>query len=59
MLKALKTATTIVCDKKTPSISMILPVIMKLKKSLSVSENDSKMVKAVKAAALQFKHSLY
>ena len=52
VLKELKTATTIVCDQKTPSISMILPVLMKLKKSLSVSDSDSNLVKAVKTAAL-------
>ncbi|MEW8547090.1 MAG: hAT transposon family protein [Candidatus Thiodiazotropha sp.] len=52
VLKELKTATTIVCDQKTPSISMILPVLLKLKKSLSVSESDSNLVRAVKTAAL-------
>ena len=48
VLKELKSATTIVCDQKTPSISMILPVLMKLEKSLSVSDSDSNLVKAVK-----------
>ena len=38
---------------------MMLPVIVKLKQSLSVSENDSNMVKAVKAAALQNLNTRY
>ena len=59
VLKELKTGTTIVCDKKKTSISMILPVLVKLKKSLSASENDSNMVKAVKAAALQNLNTRY
>ena len=59
VLKELKTGTTFVCDQKNPSISMILPVLVKQKKSLSVSENDSNMVKAVKAAALQNLNTRY
>ena len=54
-----KTSTTIVCDQKTPSISMILPVLMKLKKSLSVSDYDSNLVKAVKTAALSNLNTRY
>ena len=40
VLKELKTATTIVCDQKTPSISMILPVLMKLKKRVRDYDSD-------------------
>ena len=53
VLKELKTATTIVCDQKTPSVSMIMPVLLKLKKSLSVSESDSTLVKAVKTSSFR------
>ena len=53
VLKELKTATTIVCEQRTPSISMVQPVLLKLKRSLVVQEHDSALVKAVKTAALQ------
>ena len=53
VLKELKTATTIICDQKSPSVSMILPDLLKLKKSLRVSESDSTLVKAVKTAAIE------
>ncbi|MEW8546527.1 MAG: hAT transposon family protein [Candidatus Thiodiazotropha sp.] len=52
VLKTLKTATTIICEQYSPSISMILPVLSKLRRSLTVLESDSNMVKAVKTATL-------
>ena len=53
VLKDLKTATTIIYEQHSPSISIIPPVLSNLKRSLTIQENNSALVKAVKTAALQ------
>ena len=59
VLKELKTATTIICEQHSPSISMIQPVLSKLKRSLTIQDSDSALVKAVKTAALQNLNTRY
>ncbi|XP_078016760.1 E3 SUMO-protein ligase ZBED1 [Epinephelus lanceolatus] len=52
LLKPLKTATTVVCDEKEPTVSLILPLKYMIEQSMSPDENDSQTIANMKSAIL-------
>lgn len=50
VLGPIKTITTILCDEKTPTVSMIHPLKEMLIQQLKVSDDDIMLVKEVKTA---------
>lgn len=50
VLKPLKTVTTLMCTGSTPSASMVLPMKMKILKTMVPSDDDSPAVRDVKTA---------
>jgi len=52
LLKPLKTATTVVCEEKEPTVSLILPLKYMIEQSMSPNENDSQNITNMKSAIL-------
>lgn len=50
LLKPLKTATTVMCDEKHPTVSVILPLQHMIENSMSPSEDDSSTLASMKRA---------
>ncbi|KAJ8364797.1 hypothetical protein SKAU_G00136280 [Synaphobranchus kaupii] len=52
LLKPLKTATTVLCDEKMPTVSLIVPLKDMIKKIMSPDPNDSHIISTMKSAIL-------
>ncbi|KAE8279169.1 Zinc finger BED domain-containing protein 4 [Larimichthys crocea] len=52
LLKPLKTATTVLCDEKTPTVSLIVPLKSMIQQSMAPNEDDSTAIANTKSAIL-------
>ncbi|XP_069110369.1 E3 SUMO-protein ligase ZBED1-like [Argopecten irradians] len=48
LLQPFKTATEIMCSEKIPTISKVLPTVMKLKKMVVIKEDDPPIIRTIK-----------
>lgn len=53
LLKPLKTATTVLCDEKLPTVSLIIPMKTMIEQSMAPDANDSQILANVKSAILK------
>ncbi|XP_065140690.1 E3 SUMO-protein ligase ZBED1-like [Paramisgurnus dabryanus] len=59
LLKPLKTATTVRCDEKNPTVSLIVPLKHMIEHNMASKEEDSPTVSNIKKAILNNLHNRY